>query len=268
MQQKPFELFDAAGTQHHPVLTARIASLVPSITELLFDLGLGPQLVARTHYCIHPAGRVEAIPSVGGTKKIRLQRLRQLRPSHVIVNVDENPRELADAVAADGTTVIVTHPLAPADNLDLYRLLGALFDRQKEAETLCQRFNAALTQLTARRWPQRQVLYWIWREPWMTVARSTYISRVLALVNWHSYPAVDEPRYPLLDPEPQRLKSLDKILFSSEPFRFEQRHLDQFASRYGLASGRLQLIDGEMISWYGSRAIIGLNYLARYAAAG
>ena len=95
--------YDALGIHHPPAdFPARIISLVPSITELLFDLGLGDQIVGRTHYCIHPAPDVAAIPSVGGTKKINYARLQALQPTHVILNIDENPRELADRLIADG----------------------------------------------------------------------------------------------------------------------------------------------------------------------
>src|SRR5512143_2306589 len=110
-------LRDAIGVEHSPVSNpARIVCLVPSITELLFDLGLETQLVGRTRYCIHPAGRVEAIVSVGGTKKLKLALLEELQPTHVIINIDENPRELVEQIAGFVPHVIVTHPLKPEDN--------------------------------------------------------------------------------------------------------------------------------------------------------
>ena len=116
-------LTDAVGIQHSPVTeSARIVSLVPSITELLFALGLGEQVVGRSHYCVHPALAVAALPSVGGTKKIRHSRLRALRPSHVILNIDENPKLLADQLADYVPQIIVTHPLTPADNLSLIHI--------------------------------------------------------------------------------------------------------------------------------------------------
>ena len=101
-----------------------------ALTELLFDLGLGAQIVGRTHYCIHPAEQVKGVPSLGGTKKIRLDRLAALRPTHVIVNIDENTEAMAAAIRELGPELIVTHPLAPDDNPGLYRLLGGVFDRR------------------------------------------------------------------------------------------------------------------------------------------
>jgi len=262
----PKTLTDAAGVQHAPVtVPARIVSLVPSITELLFALNLGDQVVGRTHYCIHPAPSVATIPSVGGTKKIHYARLQALRPTHVIVNIDENPRELAERLMADGLQVIVTHPLAPEDNVPLYRLIGGIFDRAAEAEALVARFERTLAELRQVAWLQRRVLYLIWRKPWMGVSRETYIARMLALVGWETLLAESEARYPELALDKALLDAADLILFSSEPYRFLPEHLATFARDYDCPPDKLRLIDGEMTSWYGSRAIRGLRYLARFA---
>ena len=192
-------LIDAIEIQHSPVTApARIVSLAPSITELLFALGLGEQVVGRTHYCIHPAAAVAALPSVGGTKKIRHSRLRALQPTHVILNIDENPKLLADQLAEYAPQVIVTHPLAPEDNVPLYRLLGGIFNRAFEAETLTAEFEQALMRLRCEAWPKRQVLYLIWRKPWMGISRDTYIARLLALVGWETLPVESARRYPEL----------------------------------------------------------------------
>lgn len=116
---------------------------MPSITELVCELGLADQLIGRTGFCIHPKEMVRTIPKVGGTKSVNLKKIRELAPTHVIVNVDENRKETADALAEFVPNVIVTHPLAPLDNLELYRLLGNLFHVQMRAEALCTRFEAA-----------------------------------------------------------------------------------------------------------------------------
>ncbi|MDG4597342.1 MAG: helical backbone metal receptor [Candidatus Contendobacter sp.] len=262
----PETLIDAAGVRHAPVTApARIVSLVPSITELLFALNLGDQVVGHTHYCIHPAPLVAAIPSVGGTKKIKYARLQALQPTHVIVNIDENPRELAERLMADGLPVIVTHPLVPEDNVSLYRLLGGIFDRAAKAEALAVKFERTLAELRQVAWPRRRVLYLIWRKPWMGVSRDTYIARMLALVGWETLPAESEARYPELVLDKALLDAADLILFSSEPYRFLPEHLEAFARDYDCPPEKLRLIDGEMTSWYGSRAIRGLDYLAQLA---
>lgn len=260
------ELIDALGVRHTPIQTpARIVSLVPSLTELLFALGLAEQIVGRTHYCIHPQPAVAAIPSVGGTKKLKYARLRALQPTHAILNIDENPRELADRLLADGFQVIVTHPLTPEDNSPLYRLLGGIFHREAEAERLTVEFAQALAELRQIDWPRKKVLYLIWRKPWMGVSRETYIARMLALVGWETLPAESVARYPELELDRVLLDAADLILFSSEPYRFQEGDLQSFAREYDCPLEKLRLIDGEMTSWYGNRAIAGLVYLGHFA---
>lgn len=255
-------LIDALGMRHEPIRApARIVSLVPSITELLFALGLGDQIVGRTQYCIHPQSAIAAIPSIGGTKKVKYARLLGLQPTHVIVNIDENPRELAERLMADGLSVIVTHPLAPEDNVPLYRLIGGIFARAAEAEALVAEFERKLMALRQVAWPRRRVLYLIWRKPWMGVSRDTYIARTLALVGWETLPAESEARYPVLELDRALLDAADLILFGSEPYRFLPEDLETFAREYDYPLEKLRLIDGEMTSWYGSRAIEGLAYL-------
>lgn len=253
---------DAAG-QAHPAHQgpARIVSLVPSLTELVCDLGLADQLVGRTGFCVHPKDTLRRVPKVGGTKDVNLDRLRELAPTHVIVNIDENRRECAEEIARFVPHVIVTHPCAPEDNLDVYRLLGGIFGRPAEAAALASDLCAALDEARAAgaSLPREKVLYLIWREPWMTVARSTYISATLATVGWDSWPPETEPRYPAFEWGAPWLAGVGRVLLSSEPYRFRDRHLGEVEA----AAGRPAcLVDGEMVSWYGSRAAAGLRYLA------
>ncbi len=260
---------DDAGTRHdRAASSARIVSLVPSITELLFDLDLGSQVVGRTTYCIHPADHVAGIPSVGGTKKIRRDRLLALEPSHIIVNIDENPKELSDEIGAEGIEVVVTHPLEPRDNLRLFALIGGIFGRECEAGHLSARFERIYEETTValEGSPSRSVLYLIWKDPWMTVSRDTYISRMLALANWET--AAHEPavRYPEVSLAPDLLATLDLVLFATEPYRFTQADVDDFSVARLVRPPRARLIDGEMVSWYGSRAIAGLGYLRTLAS--
>ena len=266
-------LCDAAGTAHAPASgDARIVSLVPSITELLFDLGAGDRVVGRTPFCIHPHDGVANVPRVGGTKTPRLDRIRALEPTHVIVNVDENRREDADALAAFVPNVIVTHPLGPRDNPALYRLVGGIFATREATERLCRAFEQAITALenAARGFPQRRVLYLIWRDPWMTVSPDTYVSRTLALVNLVTTAGGDRAdrgrRYPELVPTPELLGRVDLVLLSSEPFPFKERHVAEIRALAGARCPGIRLFDGEMASWYGSRAIRAMDYLARFAA--
>lgn len=260
---------DALGVVHAPAgAAARIVSLVPSITELLFDLGLGGQVVGRTTFCVHPAPQVKAARSIGGTKTVNWDKLKAAHPTHVIVNIDETPKELAAALAGAGYTVVVTHPVDVTDNITLFRLMGALFDREAEAEALVGTFTSALAAVrdAASPWPARSVLYLIWREPWMTISRETYIARMLALINWLSVPAAAPVRYPVIELDEAALAAADLVLFSSEPFPFSDKHLSAFQEAFPRHAGKARLIDAEMVSWYGSRVLKGLPYLAAFAA--
>ena len=259
---------DALGVHHRLAGdSARIVSLVPSITELLFDLGLDSRVVGRTRYCLHPDQRAQQVPVVGGTKQLDLPALQRSKATHAIVNVDENTREMAAQIRAMGIRLVATHPQAPEDNPGLYRLLGRLFDCERRSEALCSEFEAELVRVRAEAagLRRRRVLYLIWRNPWMTVSSSTYIARTLALVNWQTVGDRGDDRYPEV-PEPcALLEQADLVLFSSEPFPFKAKHMEEFRSLCPQAGAEFSGIDAEMVSWYGSRAIAGLDYLLNLA---
>lgn len=286
----------------------RIVCLVPSITELIVDLGLAGHLVGRTGFCIHPAHAVQGIPKVGGTKAVNLDKIRALAPTHLVVNVDENEKTIVDALRPFVPHILVTHPQSPADNLALIdqlvdafkdcaltlaapdatgqsHLLGlpsathsvaayALFER---ANWLKDQFSTRLQALQAsvgQRTPER-VLYLIWQDPWMTVARDTYISRMLALIGWQTWPEVQggdgvhtpgATRYPVLTGDEPWLGQVQRVLLSSEPYSFGAAHVAQVQA--WIPHAKVQLVDGEMLSWYGSRALRGLDYLGRLPATG
>lgn len=257
---------DAAGRGHDAAgPEARIVSLVPSLTELVCDLGLSARLVGRTGFCVHPRETLKRIPKVGGTKDVDLDKVRQLSPTHVIVNVDENSKETAEALERFVPHVIVTHPLAPGDNLALYRLIGGIFGREREAAMLCARFERARAALEreAAAWPRQRVLYLIWKHPWMTVSRDTYISRTLQLAGWDTVPEQADARYPEIELNETLLEGVERVLLSTEPYMFRDKHLAEMRRLPVLAGRKIALVDGEMTSWYGSRAIAGLEYLGR-----
>ena len=261
----------------------RIASLVPSLTELAVALGLGQYLVARTGFCIHPISALRTVPKVGGTKDVNLAKLRRLAPTHVLVNVDENRLDTVDAIRAwrsdaDGAAagpahppqIIVTHPGSPEDNLALVDQMlghfGHLDGVAPRAAALTFDLQRELDLTRPEAWPERRVLYLIWREPWMTVARDTYLSRMLARVHWSTLPdqtggASGAARYPVLSGHEPWLAHVERVLLSSEPYRFEARHAEEAALL--CPNAEVQLVDGELLSWYGARAVAGLRYLRR-----
>lgn len=267
-------LTDALGTLHQAIdpdgPAPRIVSLVPSITELLCDLGLSSWLVGRTGFCIHPAATVRGIAKVGGTKDVNIDKIRQLAPTHLIVNIDENEKPTVDQLAQFIPHVIVTHPLTPRDNLALYRLLGGIFGASQQAEALCSAFELGYAALAhEQRAVTQTVLYCIWKDPWMSVSQDTYIANMLALIGWQVWVAAaadgdtgPAPRYPTFSWSDAKLRDVDQVLLSTEPYRFTESHVDALERQIGKP---VRLVDGEMLSWYGSRAIAGLRYLRALA---
>lgn len=260
-------LIDAMGHVHAAIAAdaqPRIVSLVPSITELLCDLGLAHWIVGRTGFCIHPKDQVQAIAKIGGTKDVNLEKIRTLAPTHLIVNIDENAKPAVEALSTFIPHVIVTHPQTPRDNLDLYKLLGGIFRAESQADCLCRAFEHAYAELAAlSKQTPRTVLYCIWKDPWMTVSKDTYIANMLAQIGWQVWQAPQsDARYPVFDWKPSVVDAIDMVLLSSEPYRFTEAHVDALERQLGKP---VLLIDGEMLSWYGSRAIAGLRYLKTLA---
>jgi len=255
--------------------TPRIASLVPSLTELVFALGLGDRLVARTGFCVHPSDRVGSVAKVGGTKDVNLAKLRRLAPTHVLVNVDENRKETIDAIEAWGDEapkIVVTHPRDPVDNLALVDQLATTFAAApglaERAAGLRDALADALAAIRAEGRPKRRVLYLIWHDPWMTVARDTYLSRMLARIGWQTLPDLSggyagAARYPTLTGDEPWLGTVERVLLSSEPFAFHDRHVATVQALCPAA--KVIRVDGELLSWYGSRAVAGLRYLRALA---
>src|SRR5471032_1085074 len=210
------EYTDAIGTLHQADPNARIVSLVPSITELLCELGLAGQLVGRTGFCIHPAAVVPAIPKVGGTKDVNIEKIRKLAPTHLVVNIDENEKPTVELLAEFIPNIVVTHPLRPRDNLDLARLMGGVFCREQAAADWCAAFEAEYAALRAvPATPPQTMLYCIWQDPWMGVSRDTYIANMLAEIGW-SVPELGASRYPRFDWSPELIAGIDGVLLSCE----------------------------------------------------
>lgn len=254
--------------------TPRIASLVPSLTELAVELGLLEHLVARTGFCIHPHEPLRRVAKVGGTKDVNLAKLKRLAPTHVLLNVDENRLELVDALQAFVPKLVVTHPCSPQDNLALIDQFvaefGTLPQVAERASALRSSLQHELATTCASNFEPRQVLYLIWKDPWMTVARDTYLSRMLAAVGWHTLPALDggvsgAARYPVLRGDEPWLAHVQRVLLSSEPYRFGGEHIA--AAQALCPAAQVRCVDGELLSWYGARAVPGLRYLRALAGA-
>ena len=245
----------------------RIVSLVPSLTELVCELGLARHLVGRTGFCVHPSAALAKIPKVGGTKTVNIERIRRLAPTHCIVNIDENEKPTVDAIARFVPNIVVTHPIEIEDNLALYRQFGELFDAQSAAQSLCDRLEAGLARVDAQTFEPIELAYLIWNDPWMSVSPDTFIARMLARVGLVVAGGAAEQRYPVTTPQALAATPLRAVLLSSEPCRFKAADRMQLRDawiRCGAAAPAVLGIDGEMTSWYGPRAILGLDYLVRY----
>jgi len=224
----------------------RIVSLVPSLTELLVDLGLKHKLVGRTRFCIHPKEKVSDIPVVGGTKNPRLDKIRQANPDLVIANKEENRREDITSLM-DDFSVELTEIATIEDALITIQGLGQKLKVKERAGRLIARIQDRLGERPGE--SELRTAYLIWKDPWMTVGSDTYIHDVLQ--HWNlSNIFNSQTRYPRLELKELRHYNPDLILLSSEPYPFREKHLPQV--EHMCPSARVLLVEGEWFSWYGS----------------
>jgi ABC-type hemin transport system substrate-binding protein len=244
----------------------RIASLVPSATETLCALGLGSLLVARTGFCLHPREWVAPLPKVGGTKDVKLERLRACAPTHVVLDTEENRRETWEQLRGwPGLQLLVTQLRGPRDVPALLRQLASPFGADDGA---LQAELAAALALPRPPLPRR-VLYLIWRRPWMVAGPDTYIARLLAEAGWQALaPRAADPalRYPELAEGDPLWAEAEELWLSSEPYRFGDLHRAELQRLAPQA--RIRRVDGELCSWWGARTAAGLAYLRGLQASG
>ena len=247
-----------------PVQPMRIVSLVPSQTELLFDLGVGERVVGVTRYCVHPVEGVLGKEIVGGTKAVRFDIVERLEPDLVIGNKEENERADIERLSASVPVWMSdVHDLGGA--LGMIRQVGDLVGRTVEAGELAERVEAAFGEVPRLERALR-VAYVIWRKPHMVAGRPTFIDAMLArcgLENVFGGEGV-EGRYPTVTDEELRATDLDLILLASEPFPFDEVHRNDFAERF--PGVEVRLVDGEMFSWYGSRLVGAAAYLRGFVS--
>lgn len=240
----------------------RLISLCPSLTELVFDLGRGDDLVGRTKFCVHPAGRVEHVPSMGGTKNPKIDRIVAARPDLVLLNSEENRREDAEALAAAGVRCHVSFPRDAAETAAMVRDIGRALDRDDAAERIATEIEARSRRVrdAARRRPAVRWAYLIWRDPYMAVNDDTFVHALLAQAGGENVFAGNPTRYPSITPAELAAADPELVLLSSEPFPFKPSHADELATLTGLPRERFVLVDGELLSWHGSRTPAGVDY--------
>ena len=260
-----------------PVLAApprRIVSLVPSITEALFALGLGSRVVGVTEWCIHPAGDVAGLPKLGGTKNPDVEGIARLAPDLVIANHEENTRRAVEQLEAAGLEVWVTYPRTVREGA---QLLSDLADLAGLAPDAAARRNVALPALAVVDEAEQaaknaaslrpRVFCPIWKDPWMVVGADTYAHDMLRLCGADNpFAELGDRRYPIVEIADIEAARPDVVLLPDEPYRFTQNDADEIA-RLDLPAartGRIHLIDGTWASWYGPRippAVHGIRRL-------
>jgi iron complex transport system substrate-binding protein len=240
----------------------RIISLCPSLTELVFDLGLGDDLVGRTKFCIHPADRVEAVEKVGGTKNPKIARIVALAPDIVLLNAEENRREDADALEAAGIHCHVSLPRTALDTAAMVRSIAAAVHATAEGERIAGDIETRHARVTAAARGRATVrfAYLIWRDPWMTVNADTFVSALLTDAGGDNVFADRSVRYPTITDDDLRAGDPDVVFLSTEPFPFKPAHADELSAASGVARDRLEIVDGELLSWHGSRTPAGIDY--------
>lgn len=240
----------------------RIVSLCPSLTELVFDLGLGEELVGITRYCVHPRQALERVEAVGGTKDPDVARIVELRPDVVLMNEEENRREDWEALRAAGLNVQASLPKDVEGTARMVRDIGAALARLEQAEIIAADIERRAVRVRAGAQQRRPLsfAYLIWRKPWMSVNRDTYPHSLLALAGGRNVFGDKAERYPEVTPEELASLSPDVVLLSTEPFPFEPKHIAELAALTGLSAARFRIADGEYLSWHGSRTPAGIDH--------
>lgn len=237
----------------------RIISLVPSQTELLFDLGLEDQIVGLTKFCIHPFHAKQIKEVVGGTKNIKIEKIKALQPDIILCNKEENSKEIVEACEQICTTH-VSDIFKLDDAKQLIQEYGIIFNKRVEANAMITKLNFKLQDFLSfiKEKPVLKVAYFIWRNPWMAAANNTFIDHLLELNRFENIYA-NKQRYPEVELKKIRLEGdPDLVFLSSEPYPFKEEHafeLGRFTHH-----AKTIFVDGEMFSWYGSRLLKAFDY--------
>ena len=232
----------------------RIISVVPSQTELLFDLGLDEEIVGITKFCIHPADKVRGKTIVGGTKTLHPDQIHALRPDLILANKEENTREQIETLQQQ-YPVHVTDVVSLPDALAMIRKVGQLVDRTQQAEEMAVRIAQTLPVRSAL--VGLRVAYFVWRKPYMVAAGGTFIHAMLEAAGFQNAFA-GQTRYPEIRPDDLRVTNPDLIFLSSEPYPFATKHIAEL--QVICPSARALVVDGGVFSWYGSRLLRAGDY--------
>ena len=255
------QLTDQLGIQHTvDTQLVRIVSLVPSQTELLYDLGLEDNIVGITKFCVHPVHFKATKTIVGGTKNVKFDKIKSLQPDIIICNKEENTKEIVEELSAI-CPVWVTDIYTIEDNLQMISDFGQLFNKRTEAQKWIDKINFAYQNFKQfiQDKPTKKAAYFIWANPYMVAGNQTFINELLQLNRFENIYKEKEGRYPEIELKKIRLEgNPDYVFLSSEPFPFKDEHAFEIG-RFTHHAKTL-FVDGEMFSWYGSRLLKAFAY--------
>jgi len=239
-----------------PVTPKRIISIVPSQTELLFDLDLDEKIAGITNFCTHPSDKIKLITKVGGTKKLNIELIKELNPDLIIANKEENDRaQVEELIKYFPVWISDINNLQGA--VEMIASVGNMLDCKTQAETLSYSIIHQFDQLKPSPLKLR-VAYLIWRKPYMVAGNDTFINSMLqqcGLIN-----VFDLSRYPEVNEEMLINANPNLVFLSSEPYPFAEKHVAEFKAI--LPNANIMLVDGEMFSWYGSRLLLAPQYMS------
>ena len=241
----------------------RIVSLVPSLTEYLWALGLTEEVVGITKFCVHPKDWYENKTRVGGTKQLNISKIKQLEPELIIANKEENTKEAIEQLQKE-FEVVLTDILDIEGALEALSTIGKAVDKEQQAQQLIAEIKVRFSQQKGL-FKGQTFLYFIWKDPYFLVGKDTYIHSFLSHFGLKNACALE--RYPSLEDWKNHVATADKaptyIFLSSEPYPFESKHIEQVQVLF--PASQIILIDGEMCSWYGSRMLEAAAYMQQLA---
>ena len=233
-----------------PDIPQKIISLVPSQTELLFDLGLDEEVIGITKFCVHPNKWFKNKTRIGGTKNIDIEKIASLKPDLVIANKEENIKEQIEALKAIAP-VWVSDVNNLMDALEMIEMIGLLVNKKQNADLFAEQIRSSFNTLQTIS-SKPKTCYLIWREPFMTVGGDTYINNLMQHAGFDNVFAYAK-RYPSITIKDMVDSKCELVLLSSEPYPFKEKHLLELRAQ--LPNAKLLLVDGGMFSWYGSRLL-------------
>jgi ABC-type Fe3+-hydroxamate transport system substrate-binding protein len=238
----------------------RIISVVPSITELLFDFDLSEQIIGITKFCIHPKEICQTKDIIGGTKNLNIEKIISLQPDLIIANKEENVKEQIQLLAQK-FPVWLTDVNNYDDALQMITELGKITHKAEKAELIKNDINSKFSSLSFK--IKRKAVYLIWKSPYMTIGGDTFIDSMLTQAGFENT-FHHLTRYPEIELENISKSDCEIVLLSSEPYPFSQKHVDEL--QLLLPDKNIIIVDGEMFSWYGSRMLKSADYFIKLSA--